>query len=254
MFRGTPTRRPLTRSSGIPQPRTLALPRPGAAGHRHKELDRPSCACHPRTSGRSRCPDRAQPDAAFTFSTGGASGSRTARSLSSFMLETRGDVGADKQRSRPSGKLSAGAGGRRSAEPALPRKHVASQQIAGPGAAGPPALDLGPAQRRHHPFTGAERSGPPPAPPGPGSKCARAQGHPPMARTRQGGWAAREGRSRKARIGQQRKGAGKGVLFRGRLANESSRKAYEGRRWHPNGFAGGERRPPTGCIWPLCPM
>lgn len=208
-----------------------------------KELDHPSCACHPRTSGRSRCPDRAQPDAAFTFSTGGASGSRTALSLSSFMLETRGDVAADKQRSRPSGKLSAGRGrgrGLRSAEPAPPQQHTASQQLTGPRAAGPPALDLGPAQRRHRPFTGAEHSGPPPAPPrslllpGPGSKRARAQGHPPMARTRQGGGAVREGRGRKACIGQQREEAGKGVSFRGRLANESSRQAAEGRRWHPS--------------------
>lgn len=63
---------------------------PSSAATKRQRARRPLRACPTQTSGRRRCPVCAHPQTASTLSSGGASGSRTALSLSSFMLETAG--------------------------------------------------------------------------------------------------------------------------------------------------------------------
>lgn len=140
-----------------------ALPRPGAsASTKGQGARRPFCAPPANLPGAPRWPH--PPHAAATLSSGGASGSRTALSLSSFMLETPARRRRWRAAQPPERAAQQGARGLHSAGPAPPEQRTALQQLAGPTAARPPALDLGPTQRRSRPFTQAGRDRLPPTP------------------------------------------------------------------------------------------
>lgn len=137
---------------------------------RVNEPDDPSARTPPANLWGRRCPGRAHPGAAATLHSGGASGSRTALSLSSFMLETRAQRPRGRAAQPPAPAAERGRArtplGR--PRPASPEQLTAPQRLAGPTEAGPPALDLSPTQhhrrrRRRRPFTGAEHERPPPA-------------------------------------------------------------------------------------------
>lgn len=180
----------------------------------------------PRLS-RERPAGRVHPAAAATLSSGGASGSRTALSLSSLMLwRLRRDEAAGEQRSRRSGQLSRARAD--AARPAPPRLGPPEPRLAGPTAARPPALALGPTQRRGRlpPGRGATAFLPPrpassfpegtPALPREASAHAHCRAHspgdPPMTRLRQGGGAAGAGRSGVGRRALDRNLRGRGKV------------------------------------------
>ena len=98
------------------------------------------------------------PGAAATLSSGGASGSRATLCLSSVMLETP----ALSSRCRVA-QTPGPARGLCSASPELPKQSAATQRLACPTAAQPPALELGPARLSRRPFTRAELDQPSPA-------------------------------------------------------------------------------------------
>lgn len=93
-----------------------------------------------------------------SLSSGGASGSRATLCLSSVMLETP----ALSSRCRVA-QTPGPARGLCSASPELPKQSAATQRLACPTAAQPPALELGPARLSRRPFTRAELDQPSPA-------------------------------------------------------------------------------------------
>lgn len=184
-----------------------ALPRPGAlASTKGQGARRPFCAPPANLPGAPRWPH--PPHAAATLSSGGASGSRTALSLSSFMLETPARRRRWRAAQPPERAAQQGARGLHSAGPAPPEQRTASSAAARRPHSSP-ATSPGP---RPHPapqppfHPGGAR--PPSSNPGqlasfrraPGTSAhahshSQGPGDPPMARFRQGGGAAKVGRS-----------------------------------------------------------
>lgn len=189
-----------------------ALPRPGAsASTKSQGARRPFCAPPANLPGAPRWPHPLH--AAATLSSGGASGSRTALSLSSFMLETPARRRRWRAAQPPESSAAAGAGSsagraltplsrprparaahssaaarRPHSSPATspgPRPHPAPQPPFHPGGARPPSSNPGQlASFRRAPGTSAHAH-----------SHSQGPGDPPMARFRQGGGAAKVGRS-----------------------------------------------------------